>query len=678
MTAHPNILWLVAEDICADLGCYGNADSITPNLDALAARGTLFSNAFSFAPVCAPARTCLATGMYPTTLGAQYMRSHVQAPDHVRLFTEYLRDTGYFCFQGFSKEDAQVGALSAEGYFTKFDYNLTKPSMEEPLPVWDAVSGYYPPGKAAHWRNRPPRQPFFGHVNFMITHSSQYGTRHLPENNCIPFTRIKDTERRDPGQIRIPSYHPDTPGSRRLWAEYHDCITEMDYQVGEILDALAADGLADDTIVFFFADNGMGVLGGKCWLWDQGIHVPLIIHCPERYRHLIPTPPGSVDERLVSFEDFAPAVLHLAGLPIPDHMQGRPFLGAGAAEQPDREYVYGMRERIDHRPETIRTVRDRRYQYIRNFMPQLGWDYSAYFWMHAPDAFEDWKKRAADNTLKGRQKVFFASGKPPEELYDLELDPEQMHNLVDSPEHAEVLHTMRSELRDWMVSTRDLGLLSEYELHHRAAGGPTMAVGADPEGYPIERLLDAAEVANFATRDARPERVDALLALLADPESAVRRWGATGLAVHFRSESAKVDPATSRALQKAIQPLTAALSDESASVRITAAEALCYAGESAAAIDTLAEALTTDSGLLLFEALWAIERIGAAAADLFPVLHELSIEPAEYWLDPSVPIEFHLPVTTDLATVRLDPNAPRRADFYRGVDLLGMGEKFFD
>lgn len=669
----PNILWLVAEDVCPDLGCYGHSDAITPNLDRLAAEGTRFSNAFSFSPVCSPARSCLITGMYPTSLGSQHLRSEVPRPAYIKCFTEYLRDAGYYCFNGFSLKDEQHGTLSDEGYQTKFDYNFTAPSEfaigghEDLRPAWDAASGLYPHGRAAHWRNRAPGQPFFGQIGFLITHSSQYGTRHLAAESAIvqPLTRVRPEERRDPANVRVPSYHPQTASIRRLWAEYHECITEMDHQVGEILAALEADGLLENTIVFFFGDNGMGVLGGKCWLWEQGLHVPLIVRCPERFSSLVGQSPGTVDERLISFEDFAPTVLRLAGLTPPAHMQGHGFLGDAESNTRSREYVYGIRDRIDHCPEVIRSVRSRQYQYVRNFMPHIGWNYSMFFWRHAPDALADWQELSAKGRLEGRQRVFFQKRKPVEELYDLQADPDQMRNLAADPHYASVLETLRTECEAWMIRTGDLGLLSEHDMHERANGSPPFETGQNPDSYPVADILAAARLAGNPDAD----QVGELVSMLDHCDAGVRRWAAIGL------------NALGVAARPALPGLCKALTDASASVRIVAAEAAVRLDSGDEGLPVLLDCLQHDSGLVAFEALWALDRLGPDAIEPIRAdLDKVKLEPRETWLERREP---HLPVMMDAIRDRLQPGTDRAAtgalaSLYKTLDYASIPDKYLD
>src|SRR5262245_5216487 len=342
--SQPNILWISAEDISPDLGSYGNAYAHTPNLDRLASEGARFANAFSVAPVCAPSRSGIITGMYPTSIGSHHMRSKAVPPAGVKAFTEYLRAAGYYCSND-----------------SKTDYNFeAPPSHAPPLTVWDESS------RTAHWRNRAPGQPFFAVFNLTITHESQIRTS--PEDFARNTAGLKPETRHDPAKAVLPPYYPDTPIVRNDWARYHDLITAMDLQAAKLLKELEEDGLTEKTVVFFWGDHGRGLPRAKRWLYESGIRVPLIVRWPGKIQ------PGMVREDLVSLLDLGPTVLSLAGVPIPAHMQGQAFLGPGAA--PPRRYVFAHRDRMDESYDMMRTVHDGRYHYIRNFFP--GRPYAQY------------------------------------------------------------------------------------------------------------------------------------------------------------------------------------------------------------------------------------------------------------------------------------------------------------
>ncbi len=293
----PNILWITSEDMGPHLGCYGDDYAISPNIDKLAAKGMIYTNANSNAPVCAPARTAIISGIYPTSTGSEHMRSQVHLPSSFRMVPQFLREAGYYCTNN-SKED----------------YNLAKPGQ-----VWDDSSG------SAHWRNRGDGQPFFAVFNHTTTHESQIrntiGERH----------RVHD-----PAKVRIPLYHPDTPEVRQDWAQYYDRITMMDAAVGRNLQELDDANLADDTIIFYYSDHGSGMPRNKRWLYNSGLNVPLVVYFPPKWQHLASKDyrPGRASSRLVSFVDLAPTLLSIIGTVPPEWMQGAAFAGKHQADEP--------------------------------------------------------------------------------------------------------------------------------------------------------------------------------------------------------------------------------------------------------------------------------------------------------------------------------------------------------
>lgn len=431
-TTRPNILWITCEDICPDMGCYGDAYARTPNIDALARQGVRYENACSISGVCAPSRSALITGMYPTTIGTHHMRSKGVPPAYVRCFPEYLRAAGYYCTNN-----------------VKTDYNF-----DLPITAWDESSG------SAHWRHRAPGQPFFAVFNITTTHESQI--RCTDEQFARHMAKVKAEDRHDPAKAVLPPYYPDTPIVRNDWARYHDLITAMDLQVAGYLKQLADDGLADNTIVFFYGDNGRGLPRAKRWVYDSGMRVPLIIRFPDG------RDAGTVRDDLVSFVDFGPTVLSLAGVKVPEHMQGRPFLGDRKAAP--RDYVFAARDRMDETYDIIRAVRDKQYKYIRNF--KACRPYAQYIdYMEQMPTMREMRRLNKAGTLVGPQKLFFQPEKPEEELYDLKADPYEIHNLADQSKYQDVLKRMRGVLDKWMKETNDLGLVPEEELNERKRPG---------------------------------------------------------------------------------------------------------------------------------------------------------------------------------------------------------------
>ncbi len=446
----PNFLWITCEDMSLTLGCFGDSCAVTPNLDNLASEGVRFTNVFTHSPVCAPSRSGVITGMYPTTIGTHNMRCKAVPPPSVRCFTEYLRAAGYYCTNNAKTDynfahDPEISTASAEA---------------APLTAWDESS------PKAHWRNRPnSKQPFFAVFNITITHESQLRSRE--ENLLKRLATLSTKERHSPEEVPVPPYLPDTPAVRRDIAQHYDTVTLMDRRVGEILSELEEDGLADNTIVWFWSDHGVGLPRAKRWVYDSGIHVPLIIRIPEKFRQWAcpddpeRVRPGSIIDDLIAFVDFAPTMLSLAGIPIPEQMQGQAFLGPQKA--PPRRFVYAARDRMDETYDIIRAVRDKKFKYIRNFAPHLPYAQEIEYGEETP-TMKEWRQLNAEGKLNEVQRFFFSPKKPVEELYDIQVDPYETHNLANDPKYRSILETMRSELFRWMRETGDVGLIPEPEL----------------------------------------------------------------------------------------------------------------------------------------------------------------------------------------------------------------------
>jgi N-sulfoglucosamine sulfohydrolase len=420
LTAHaqnsvrrPNILWISCEDTGPQIGCYGDKYSLTPNIDKLASEGVRYTHAHTVAGVCAPSRSGIITGMYPSSLGSQYMRCNIKLPDHVKCFPEYLRNAGYYCTNN-----------------VKTDYNFNVPPL-----AWDETS------RKAHWKNRPADKPFFAVFNFEVTHESRVRLRGAEYAKVTD--RLSPSERRDPAKAVMPPYYPNTPEARKDWAQYYELITVMDKQAGDLLKEIEQAGLMEDTIVFFWGDHGVGLPRAKRWLYRSGTHVPLVIRIPEKYRAPGQGKSGTVDDQLVSFVDLAPTVLNLAGVSLPPHLQGRAFLGPNLSAP--REYVYGSRDRMDETYDGQRMVGDRRYRYLRNFHPHLP--YAQYLsYMEQGNIMKELRRLASEGRTPEAARLFMADSKPVEELYDIQNDRYELRNLTDSPEHKPILERSTGRL----------------------------------------------------------------------------------------------------------------------------------------------------------------------------------------------------------------------------------------
>ncbi len=431
----PNILWLIAEDMGPALGCYGQKEVATPNLDKLAANGVRFTRAYTTAPVCSASRSAFLTGMYQTTIGAQNHRSHrdddYHVPEGVRVLPEWIRDAGYFT--------ANLVNLPLDFKGTgKTDWNFTPPAK---------------PFDSRDWADLATHQPFYAQINFQETHRTYHAPKHA-----------------DPAKVEIPPYYPDHPVTREDYAAYLDSATELDRKVGLILAQLEKDGLAENTIILFFGDHGESMVRGKQFCYEEGLHIPLLIRWPKKFPEPAHFKAGSVDARLIEAIDFAPTMLALAGAPVPPKMQGRAFLGDKTAAP--REYAFGARDRCDETVFRLRTVRDDRYRYIRNFTPDRPFlqknDYKEKqypVWTLLP-------KLNAEGKLTPVQAALCAPTMPPEELYDLTADPHEIHNLAAAPDHATALKHLRSVLEKWIEDSNDQGRIMEPEDVVKNKGGP--------------------------------------------------------------------------------------------------------------------------------------------------------------------------------------------------------------
>jgi arylsulfatase A-like enzyme len=518
----PNIVWIVSEDHGPHLGCYGDPCASTPNVDRLAAKGLIYKHVWSCAPVCAPARTTLISGMYAPSTGSEHMRSMVAYPAGKQMFPQFLRAAGYYCTNN-----------------AKEDYNLAQPGV-----VWDDSS------RQAHWKNRPSGQPFFAVFNSEKSHESQIRAR--------PHTAVHD-----PAKVRVPAYHPDTPEVRQDWAQYYDGVSAADADAGKRLNELADAGLMDDTIIFYYADHGSGMPRNKRSPCDSGLHVPLVVYIPAKFQHLRPVDyaPGAKSDRLVSFVDFAPTVLSLAGVKPPEWMQGHAFLGTHA--DPPQPYVFGFRGRMDERYDLVRSVTDGRYVYVRNYMPHKIYGQHVNYMFQTPTT-QVWQRLHDERKLTAAQEIFW-NIKPVEELYDLTTDPDEVRNLAGSPDHRDILTKLRGAQQQLARTIRDVGFLPEGEIHARSDGTAPYDMGHDDDRYPFERIFATAELASGLDTDAAAR----LKIALHDRDSAVRYWAALGLLMREKT-----------GVQTARAELLAALDDPSPYVRIVAAEALGRFGSS--------------------------------------------------------------------------------------------------
>ena len=561
----PNILWISCEDISPHLGCYGEKLVHTPTLDGLAKRGVRYTHAFTTTPVCATNRSSIITGMYPSTLGSQYMRCSIKLPESIKCFSQYLREAGYYCTN-----------------HSKTDYNFAVPKG-----AWDNN------GRKGHWRGRKKGQPFFAVFNYTNTHESKNWPRGSGHVNLTKD--VTDAQRVDPAKVTLPPYYFDTPESRRDWANYLENITQLDYHVARRLKELEEDGLADSTIIVYWSDHGVGLPRGKRWIYDSGTRVPFIVYIPEKYRQKGQAGPGTVTDELVSFIDLAPTMLNLAGVKIPKHMQGRAFLGKNLT--PKREYVFNVRDRMDERYDMIRAVRDKRYRYIRNYMPWKPY-YQVLNYAERNETMKALRKRHAAGKLNPVQAKYFEP-KAVEELYDTQADPHEVQNLVDSdkPEHRAALARLRKEHSKWRVETRDIGFFPEVEVARLEQKlGSRLAIMK--QAGIAERIE---EVRAYATDDleGKPEPDDPVM----------KYWWLLRLSPEQRKKS-----------EARIEELA---KDKSPLVRIAAAEGLWRLGRSKEAVKVATAELSNNTAWIPSLAVILLDEMGDDARSALPEVRKL-------------------------------------------------------
>ena len=566
----PNILVLIAEDVSPELGCYGNEYATTPNIDKMAEGGMVYDFALTTTPICAPSRSTLASGLYATSLGTQHLRSEIPFPEDLKTLPELLSQHGYFT----SNRD-------------KTDYNFNPEGM------WEHWSSEYTP-----WRHRAEGQPFYSFMNIGPSHEGS--VNNLDRYNGF----VKDLPAElfhDPDKVPLPPYYPDSPKTREIWAHYYDILTVLDQNVGMVLDSLKADGLMEETIVFFIADHGFGMPRYKRWLYKTGMHVPMVLHVPDKFEQLIPGfSEGGHNTNMVSFIDLPATFLNLAGAEVPDYFEGKPIMGENA--KPERDYAFGARDRADDMFEMSRSVTDGRYFYVRNYMPHLPYIQSGFIFSDEKEAFRELRRlHNAGQTNAEQEKLW--NEKPVEELYDWQTDPQELNNLADDPAFAEIKKRLKSKMHDWMVETHDLGLLPEAEYMIRSEGSSPYKYARESGDFQPAKILKAAEMVGVAGEKE-------ILVKLNDSDSGIRYWAAIGLMQPKNLSSS------------AINALKRVLNDPSPSVQIAAAEALCYHDSFSEAVETLGRNVMDDRPWVALQAARSILLVGDDARPLIPVMCE--------------------------------------------------------
>ena len=536
LLARPNILWISAEDIGPQFGCYGDPHAITPNIDRLASQGTRYTNAYTTAGVCAPCRSGIITGMYQNSIGTHHMRCNSLLPSWLKPFPKALKESGYYCTNN-----------------SKTDYQFSKPSTNE---IWDQS------GSRAHWKNRKKDQPFFAVFNYTGCHESGIASESKYKSVTANLTA---KERQDPNKIStLPPYSPDTPAVREDWKRNYELITAMDSWAGSLIKEIKDQGLYEETIIFFWSDHGVGLPRAKRWLYHSGTHVPLIVRIPGQLA-------GKVDHQLVSSIDFGPTVLNLAGIKVHDNLQGRAFLGKNLSAP--RKYVFGARDRMDERYDIIRAVFDGRFRYIRNFEPLKPY----YQYMNTPEkgaTMREIRRAENESSLTVAGKLFSSSEKPVEELYDIKVDPHEINNLASDSKYLSKIKLMRNVMSNWQSTIGDIGLIpeAEIEIQEKQSGSRFEIMnGKESDSNHIQQLVSVATKASEGI-----SALDDLIRASTSNDPVIRYWAMTGIG-NIGKNAGEVAKKIS----------IDAMKDDSPSVRIAAARAVAKFGEIDSALGLL-------------------------------------------------------------------------------------------
>ena len=582
----PNIVWIVVEDMSEHWSCYGETTIQTPNIDKLAEEGELFGNAFVTAPVCSPCRSALITGMYQTTSGAHNHRSQreegkgggnqayyesYRLPGEVPYLPKLFKEAGYYTVLG--SHQSILGEQSNNESLGKTDYNF----------VWDP--SWY---DSNDWKERKPGQPFFAQIQL---DGGKF--RNAPVENPV-----------DPDDVNIPPYYPDEKVIRTDWAQYLNSVLYLDMEVKQIRERLEKEGIADSTVVFLFTDHGISHLRGKQYLYDEGIKIPMIVKWPGMI------PEGKRRNDLVTQIDISATSLYLAGIPIPENMQGQPFYGENYRPA---EYVFSARDRCDETFDLIRAVRTNRFKYIRNFLPDKP---------HAqPNRYKDNKKIIqhmrqlyAEDRLKKETTRYFEPGRPTEELYDLENDPWEMNNLAGDPAYQDTLQKMQDMLLSTIFRTNDLGFIPEPVLEDLGKQhGNKFYVLQQEENCDLTRqCIETMEL--FERND-----VSGLLKALKHEKASVRFWAAYGLG-NIPEPASDVIPS-----------VRAALEDETDAVKIVAARALCRLEQEEPALKILEDNLENQNLIVgLYAALFIEDLDEESIRKVLPSIEEAKESPYEF------------------------------------------------
>ncbi len=424
----PNIVWLVTEDNSIHyMNLYTKGGAEMPAISALANQGVVFDNAFSNAPVCSVARSTIITGAYAPRIGTQYHRkmSQVKLPNNIKPLPIYLKQAGYYVTNN-----------------AKEDYNFIKEEK-----IWDESS------LKATYKNRKDGQPFFHVQNFHNTHE---GKLHFNEKQLSEALNSNNLD-----SIKPFPYHPDTPTFRYTQSLLHNHHKDVDKEMGKFIENLEKEGLMENTIIFYYGDHGGVLPRSKGYLYESGLNVPMVVRIPKKWKKLSPFKGGTRTSSFVDFVDLVPTVLSLAGIKIPEGIDGTPFMGKGLKKSQieKQDTTFGYADRFDEKYDLVRSVRKGKYKYIRNYQP-FNLDGLYNYYRYKMLAYKEWYKLYQEKKLNKIQSRFF-NAKSPEALYDIEKDPHEINNLAQNAQYKETLINLRETLNNHVISQADLSFFPE-------------------------------------------------------------------------------------------------------------------------------------------------------------------------------------------------------------------------
>ncbi len=495
----PNVLWITFEDTSPQfIGCYGNRNAHTPEIDRLAAGGVRFTNAFSTGTVCSPSRTAIITGVKTYESGTGNHRSKYPVPRHIKGFPYYLQQAGYYTTNN-----------------VKTDYNVANEQLFI-REAWNESSG------KAGWWNRKPGQPFFAVFNFMDSHQSRTMTETYAWYQEKIWNKLAGDERIGDDAFEMPPFYRDSPEMRRQFARVYNSISLTDKKIGELLARLEKDGLRDSTIIFLFADHGEGMPRGKTNGINYGYRVPFIVWFPEMYKHLSPWGTGGVvTDELVEFTDLAPTLISLAHGEVPEQMKGRRMLGEDRFK-PAGHLILSS-DRSDNGIDMVRTVTDGKYVYSRNFLPFMP-EVRYIRYMEIGGIKQQMRKDLEEGKLDRQQKRLFET-RPPEFLFDIEKDPWEMKNLASMPEYQTTLKQMRERLKVAVLQSRDVMFLPEYEIGLLSDSTTTYEFRLNKQRYPLAEIYEVAALSGFRGREITRQQIN----FLKSENKVIRYWAIVGL-----------------------------------------------------------------------------------------------------------------------------------------------------